>query len=92
MLGLKDKIIAKKHPWRIIEGEAIIVDVRKSKIIHFNDIGTFIWKYLMKRRNIKDVISKISKEYKIQSSSIKKDITEFIGKLIKRGLVEYTKD
>ena len=42
------EVYAKKFrlPWRIIDNEAVIVDIRNNSVLQLNDVGRHIWEQI----------------------------------------------
>ena|SRR3990167_6506259 len=74
-------------PWRIIEGEAILVNVDKSEVIHLNQTAAEVWNHLDNKNAILDIITHIQEKFEIDEEIAKKDILEFISQLVEKGLV-----
>ena len=75
-------------PWRIIEGEAIVVEVDKGEIIHLNEAGAEIWNVLDGKKTVSDIIKHIRSEFEVREEVAERDTLEFLGQLIDMGIVE----
>ncbi len=78
----------KKVPWRIIEGEAILVDVSGASITHLNEVGAEIWNSIDGKKSISDIARHIQNLFEVDEQTTQKDTLEFIGLLTKKGVVE----
>ena len=90
MAPLSDDTICRKRdiPWRIIEGEAIVVEVDRGEIIHLNETGAEIWNVLDGERSVSEIISHIFNTFEVPEEDADKDTRDFIGQLIEMGLLE----
>ncbi|MFC1540365.1 PqqD family protein, partial [Gemmatimonadota bacterium] len=75
-------------PWRIIEGEAIVVEVDRGEIIHLNETGAEIWNVLDGQKTVSDIITHIRNEFEVTEEVAERDTGEFLGQLIDLGLLE----
>ena len=85
-----DDVVAKE-----IEGEIIIVPLSadiggmEDALYTMNDTGKAIWDRLDGKNSLKDVVEKLSIEYKASSGEIEKDVIKLVEELlIKKMLVE----
>ena len=85
-----DDVVAKE-----IEGEIIIVPLSadiggmEDALYTMNDTGKAIWDRLDGKNSLKDVVEKLSIEYKASSVEIEKDVIKLVEELlIKKMLVE----
>ena len=72
--------------WRVIEGEALVVDSRNSLIYPLNAAGTRIWELLDGQRNCRDVLAIIDEEFEGESETHCQDMLEFLEEIISKGL------
>ena len=79
---------AKDIPWRIIEGEAIVVEVDKGEIIHLNETAAEIWNVLDGKKTVSDIIKHICRAFEVGEAEAERDSLEFLGQLIDMGIVE----
>ena len=76
-------------PWRIIEDEAILLNVDKSEVIHLNEVGTTIWRCLDGEKTVSQIIESICRRFDVGRDSAKKDVLEFLDELIKEEVAGY---
>lgn len=84
-----DAIIVKNErvPWRIIEGEAILVKVDSGEVIHLNEVAAEIWRKIDGQRKISEIIDLIQKDFDVDREQAEKDTLEFIKSLSDINLV-----
>lgn len=76
-------------PYRLIEGEAILVNVKNGEVIHLNEVGASIWSFLEGGKKINQVIEHICENFEIDIETATKDTLEFIQPLLDKGLIIY---
>ncbi len=84
-----DTIILKNErvPWRIIEGEAILVKVDSGEVIHLNEVAAEIWRIIDGKRKISEIVDHIQKDFDVDREEAEKDTLEFIQSLSDINLV-----
>jgi hypothetical protein len=85
-----DKYVIKnneKTAHRIINGEAVVVNLKESTFHSFNPVATFIWEQADGRIKAGQMIEKICQEFEVDWDTAEKDCLEFLGELISKGLV-----
>lgn len=84
-----DTIILKNErvPWRIIEGEAILVKVDSGEVIHLNEVAAEIWRIIDGKRKISEIVDHIQKDFDVDRKQAEKDTLEFIKSLSNINLV-----
>ena len=73
-----------KMACRIVDGEAVILDLTNSKLYSLNPVATLIWEMSEDRTRIKDIVDKIVEEFEVERSQAEADclqlIDDFAGK------------
>jgi hypothetical protein len=84
-----DQVYRKKDiPWRIIEGEAIVVEVDRDEIIHLNETGAEIWNVVDGKTTVSEIIEHICGVFEVSEEVAERDTLQFLGQLIDMGIVE----
>ena len=81
-MKLKKELISRE-----IAGERFLVPVGKSVydangLLILTDVGAFIWDLLPNVDNQDQILSAVLTEYQVDEETAKKDITEFLQKLV----------
>ena len=84
MTGFK---IKSKLAFRKIDGIFFIVDAEKETLHELNELGSFSWNHIVKKRNSAEIVKKISEEFEVGFVQAKKDFDDFINKLKEKGLI-----
>lgn len=75
-------------PWKVIENEGILLNLRNGNYFTINEAGLFIWKLLDGSKNLEKIAKRISSRYNINKTLAFSDLLKFIKTLhIKRLLV-----
>ena len=78
---MKDKFVSKnekKVAYRVIDGEAVIVNLENSTFHNLNDVGTFIWEQIHGEVTLNQIIQKICQEFEIDYKIAEKDCLDFL--------------
>lgn len=74
--------------WRVIEGEAVLVNVRSDEVMHLNPAASFLWSSLDGRLSLEDIAKNITEEYDVDLDTALDDAVDFAGNLVEQGAVE----
>ncbi len=77
-----------KIPWRLIEGEALLIDGEEGELIRLNHVGSEIWEAIDGRRTIVELTTHIVERFDVSESRASKDVQRFIKLLLRHELVE----
>lgn len=88
-MSIENKIPSKSSQTasRIIDGEAVIVLLKKSRVHVLNEVGSRIWELSNGKRSIKKIANTIFKEFKVTKKKALKDTTEFVKNLTKKEMM-----
>ncbi len=84
-----DTIISKNKrvPWRIIEGEAILVKVDSGEVIQLNEVAAEIWRMIDGQRKISGIITHICNSFDVEKKDAEKDTLDFLESLLDKNLI-----
>lgn len=85
-----DKYVAKnneKTAHRIIDGEAVVVNLTDSTFHTLNPVATFIWKQADGQTSVKEIAQKVCQEFEADRDTAEKDCLEFIRKLVDKDML-----
>ncbi|MBC7229621.1 MAG: PqqD family protein [Actinobacteria bacterium] len=74
--------------WREIDGEAVLVNVRRDEVMHLNPVAAFLWSRLDGKRSLREVARAIAEEFEVDAETAEADAVSFAGELLERGAVE----
>lgn len=76
-----------KTAYRIIDGEAVVVDLESSMLYSLNSVATFVWEMTDGRTPIEKIVNKICEEFEVEREVAKKDCFEFVQDFADKGLL-----
>ncbi len=74
--------------WRIIEGEAFLINLNDSMCHQINNVGSLIWQSIDGKRKLKEIVSIIVSEFEVDEEKAKADLIDFIKILQQKNLIE----
>lgn len=74
-------------PYRVIEGEAVLVNVKTHEVIHLNETGSFVWEAVDGVRTAGDIVRALLCEFEVDEAQARADVEEFAAGLIEKGLM-----
>lgn len=74
--------------WRVVEGEAILVNVRRDEVIHLDAVGSFIWSKMDGQTTLEEIARGMVGEFEVDLETSMEDIRDFAGRLLKQGAAE----
>ncbi len=74
-------------PWRVIEGEAILVKVDSGEVSHLNEVATKIWQAIDGQRKVSDIIKHILDSFEVKKEEAEKDTLEFLKGLAEKKII-----
>ncbi len=74
--------------WRVIDGEAVLVNVRRDDVMHLNPVASFLWTNLDGRSSLEDIARSITEEYEVGLEEALSDAVSFAGDLLEQEVAE----
>jgi len=78
---------ATKLAFRKIDGNFFIVDAEKETLHELNELGSFTWNLIVKKKKSEEIVNKIAEEFEVSLTRAKKDFDDFINKLEEKKLI-----
>ena len=74
--------------FRLIDGEAVVVQHRDARILSLNETGTRILGWLDGTRTVKDLLDQLSEEYEVSATVLEADVLAYLGELEAMNIIE----
>ncbi len=89
MVGLETRLSKNaKIPWRLIEGEAILLDGVEGELIRLNQVGAEIWDAIDGMRTVQEIVDRICGAFDVSERKARRDVHRFLKRLLRHDLVE----
>jgi hypothetical protein len=87
-VDLSNKVILRNEDiaWRVIDGEALLVDPKDSLIYPLNGVATRIWGLLEEKNSCQEIIAVLEEEFAGEKAMMREDVLDFIKDLLEKGL------
>jgi coenzyme PQQ biosynthesis protein PqqD len=86
MVGMDDKVRRNQRmPWRIIEDEAILVNIDNEMVIHLNQVAAEIWSTMDGKKTVREIVDAVHGMFKADRPTIEKDVVKFIDELLEKN-------
>ena len=79
--------VRKPVPWRTLDTEALVVDVKGGLLYPLNSVGARIWDLCDGARSLDEIVGLLTAEFEAPEPTIRADAIEFIERLADAKLV-----
>ena len=74
--------------WRMVDEEAVLVNVKKDEVIHLDPVGSFIWSRMDGQASMQEIADAVVEEFEIDLETALEDSLDFARHLLEQGAVE----
>lgn len=74
--------------WRVVDDEALIVDLDSGGFFSLDPIGTEIWQGLHEGLSVAQIVAAIAAKYGADARTVQQDVAELLEELSREGLVD----
>lgn len=78
--------------YRILEGEAVIVDPSSSMLYSLNPVATLVWEVSSEGATVEEIVDRVMDEFEVERAVAERDCLEFAQDLVDRGLLVVTEE
>ncbi|WP_223891643.1 PqqD family protein [Sulfurovum sp. TSL6] len=71
-----------------VDGEMVLLDMESENYFGLDEVGTAIWQTMQEYGTLQEVFNTMLEQYDVEEEVLEKDLSDFIEKLVERGLVE----
>ena len=79
--------LRKPVPWRTLDTEALVVDVKGGLLYPLNAVGARIWELCDGARSVEAIVAALVAEFEAPEATIRADAVEFIERLADAKLI-----
>ena len=80
-------VCAKDVLFRVLDGEAVLLNLESGTYFGMNEIATRVWELLNQGKVIGEIRNALADEFEVARDVLEKDLDELFEQLEKRGLV-----
>ena len=77
-----------KLSYRIIDDEAVILDLDNGHYFSLNKVGIKIWEAINKQKSLKEILKLLKEEYQLPEKRLKNDLLTLVKDLKKEELIK----
>lgn len=77
----------KTVPWRILDTEALVINVKGGVVYPLNSVGARIWQLADGTRSAGDIVRTLAEEFDANEATIRDDALTFLGELVRAELI-----
>ena len=77
-----------KASYRIIDGEAVILNLDNGYYYSLNEAGTRIWESINNQKSLSEILNFLKEEYRLPEKQLKVDLIELVKELEKEELIK----
>lgn len=74
-------------PWRLLDTEALVVDVKAGLLYPLNSVGARIWELSDGRRSVEEIVRILTEEFDASEETIREDAVRFLAELAQAKLL-----
>jgi coenzyme PQQ synthesis protein D (PqqD) len=74
--------------FRILGGEAVLLNLASGTYFGLDDVGTRMWQLMSEHRSTEKVIEVMLEEYEVEESLLQRDLDKLVKDLTDNGLVK----
>ncbi len=72
---------------RMVQGEAVVLDLHSERYLGFNEVGTRIWELATAADRVDEILPTLLAEFEVDEADLRRDVEAFVGSLVAAGLV-----
>jgi hypothetical protein len=72
---------------RLLEGEAVILDLNTQRYFSINEVAIAIWEAMEAPAGVEDVVGRLLEVYEIDEASLVGYVEGFVGKMVDKQLI-----
>lgn len=73
--------------WKIVDGNALVLDDCEARVYSFNQAGTMVWQLLDGKHSLEAIIKNIAESFAIDFNRGRNDVLHLIKDLYKRDMI-----
>jgi hypothetical protein len=80
--------IADHVSFTLVQGEAVIVDLKRGLYFGLDEIGTAIWQCIAQHGTVSQAVAQLEQDYDIDPAQLRDDVRRWIARTRAAGLIE----
>ncbi|MBM4356747.1 MAG: PqqD family protein [Deltaproteobacteria bacterium] len=72
---------------RILDGEAVLLDLEGGAYLGLNDVGTVVWGALGEGLTLAEACTRVTAAFEVDEATARRDVEALLDELLRRGLI-----
>jgi hypothetical protein len=77
---------------KVVEGEAIIINLSNGIYYSMENVGAFIWEYMAAGLSLGEIVTTVTTQYEVSAEHAQADLEQLAAQLVEEGIVQPTDD
>lgn len=73
---------------QLVDDEMVLLDMESENYFGLDEVGTSIWNAMQDNERLEDVFAVLLEQYDVGEEMLKKDLLNFVTKLVDNGLAK----
>jgi hypothetical protein len=78
--------VAPELAWQLIDGESVVIDLPRRRVLGLNPTGSFIWARI-NQASEEEIAVELAREFDVEEEQARSDVRAFITRLSDRGFL-----
>jgi hypothetical protein len=78
--------VAPELAWQVIDGEGVVIDLPRRRVLGLNPTGSFIWARI-NTASEEEIALELAREFDVEEEQARSDVRAFVGRLRDRGFL-----
>ena len=81
--------VAPELAWQMVDGEGVIVDLPRRRVLGLNPVGSLIWT-LIEKASEEEIVTAVARRFEVDEPRARADVRAFVAALEARGFLSAT--
>jgi hypothetical protein len=72
---------------RVVDGEAVLLDLASGKYFGLNEVGSSVWEHVQEELAVATLLERLLDEFDVEAPALRSDVDELLAELQSKGLI-----
>lgn len=72
---------------RVLDGEAVLLDLTSGSYFGLNEVGTLVWEELRQHGDVPKAVEKVLAEFDVDRETAERDVADLVQELLEKKLL-----
>ena len=73
---------------RVVDGEAVLLDLASGKYFGLNEVGSRVWEHVNEAITVGALVERLLAEFDVDATTLRRDVDELLADLTAKGLIQ----